>query len=439
MQNETPLDAVDSRVVFRAYALIVGAIGLVVTVRGEAFVGGPLNGQPWGINSITRMVGVAIVAAAVCAWAASRLADPGERRRVLGAFVIAHGVVLAMAWIQTSAVWGDALPRPVHLLFFALAMTTMGLTAGFIRHRGDLPPFATWLNSLREPPPTRPAPRSHYEASIREAAAQEERNRLARDLHDSIKQQIFAIQTSAATAEARLGGDADGTRVALAQVREAARDAMAEMDVMLDQMRAAPIENAGLVEAIRKQCEALELRTGATTRLAIGLLPPSQLLPPGTHQVLLRIAQEALSNVARHARASEVSVALERVSDALVLTIADNGSGLPSDAAVRGMGLRNIRDRTAEVGGTADIASPNAGGTTVSVSVPLAVADLRTYRHRACWAIAALVILAGIVTAEMQSGRGSELYLILLVPVLIDAARYIVAWRRARRLMAGLA
>jgi hypothetical protein len=169
VQNEIPLDAVDSRVVFLAYALIAGAIGLAVTIRGEVFVGGPLNGQPWGINAITRMVGVAIVAAAACAWAASRLADPREGRRVLGAFVIAHGVVLAMAWIQ---VWGDGLPRPVHLLFLALAMTTMGLTAGFIRHRGDVPPFATWLNFLREPPPTRaarrwmPSGRSHERPAI---------------------------------------------------------------------------------------------------------------------------------------------------------------------------------------------------------------------------------------------------------------------------------
>ncbi len=114
---------------------------------------------------------------------------------------------------------------------------------------------------------------SQYEQQIRLAAGQEERNRLARDLHDSIKQQIFAIHTAAATAQARLGDDPDGTKEALDQVRGSAREAMTEMEAMLDQLRAVPLENAGLVEALKKQCEALGFRTGAKVDFQLGVLP----------------------------------------------------------------------------------------------------------------------------------------------------------------------
>lgn len=117
--------------------------------------------------------------------------------------------------------------------------------------------------SIVEPAPqasTTDPVRSRDEQRIRDAAAQEERNRLARDLHDAIKQQIFAIQTSAATAETRFDADPAGAREAVAHVRQSAREAMAEMEAMLDHLRVVPLENAGLVEAIRKQAEARAAR-----------------------------------------------------------------------------------------------------------------------------------------------------------------------------------
>jgi signal transduction histidine kinase len=81
--------------------------------------------------------------------------------------------------------------------------------------------------------------RLQYEEQIREAARQEERVRLARDLHDAVKQQLFAIQAAAATVEARFDTDAAGARQALEQVRSSSREALTEMEVMLDQLQAA--------------------------------------------------------------------------------------------------------------------------------------------------------------------------------------------------------
>ena len=140
--------------------------------------------------------------------------------------------------------------------------------------------------------------RSRYEQEIRRAAAQEERNRLARDLHDSVKQQLFVIQTAAATAQERFHNDPTGAHDAIDAVRRAAREALGEMEAMLEGLNANPLENTGLVEALKKQCEALGYRTGAQVSCECGPLPASETLPPGTHQAIFRTAQEALANVA---------------------------------------------------------------------------------------------------------------------------------------------
>src|SRR5690606_2735676 len=87
--------------------------------------------------------------------------------------------------------------------------------------------------------------RSRYDAQIREAARVEERSRLARDLHDAVKQQLFVIQTGAATSEVRFDSDPAGAREALAQIRTAAREATTEMEALIDELQATPLENVG--------------------------------------------------------------------------------------------------------------------------------------------------------------------------------------------------
>ena len=160
-----------------------------------------------------------------------------------------------------------------------------------------------------------------------------------------------------------MGSDPEGARAAIGQVRDSARESMAEMDALLDQLRVTVVENAGLVEALKKQSAALEFRTGAHVVVTIGALPPSGRLRPGVHQALLRTAQEALSNVARHARASSVSVDLSERNNRLVLQITDDGVGYATDQARQGMGLDNIHTRAREFDGIAEITSRPGGGT----------------------------------------------------------------------------
>lgn len=206
-----------------------------------------------------------------------------------------------------------------------------------------------------------------------EAAAQAERNRLARELHDSIKQQIFSIHMSAAAAQARAETDPDGAKAALADVRRSAQEAMVEMNALLQQLAPAPLEKVGLVQALRDQCEALGYRTGATVKVEIGTLPGDDRLPPGTQESLFRIAQEALSNIARHARAEQVGLSLGQDGEdaPLALRIQDNGQGFESEAADGGMGLTNIRQRVTALNGQFSVESRPGAGTTLQIRIPL--------------------------------------------------------------------
>lgn len=226
-----------------------------------------------------------------------------------------------------------------------------------------------------------PSLMENWKQQIQEAAAQQERNRLARELHDSVKQQLFSINVNAATAQARWENDETGAKTALNAVRASAREAMAEMEAMLHNLRPAPLETIGLIEALRQQSEALQYRTGANVTAEIGELPTNQEMSPGTQDVIFRIAQETFANVARHARATNVRIRLHRQTggdeDALWLKIEDDGSGFDIANADGGMGLANIRSRVAEIGGSLQLDSHEGEGTSLTVRVPLVTNESR--------------------------------------------------------------
>lgn len=222
--------------------------------------------------------------------------------------------------------------------------------------------------------------------STGQAAAQAERNRLARDLHDSIKQQLYAINVSAAAALARWEADLAGARAAVEDVRRAAQAALAEMAALLQQLRPAPLAAAGLLDALREQCEALAHRAGADVTVDLGQPEDAAAytaavdagrLAPGAEEAIFRIAQEALNNIARHARANRVTLRLRVEGEALRLEIADDGQGfaggeIPTEGhALAGYGLAGMRDRAAAIDAKLDITSESGRGTRVFLSVPL--------------------------------------------------------------------
>ena len=204
-----------------------------------------------------------------------------------------------------------------------------------------------------------------------EAAAQEERNRIARDLHDSIKQQIFSISMSAAAAKAHMGGDEVSARDAVEDIQRSTKEAQIEMSALLQQLRSSPLENTNLREALQTQAQALGYRTGAQVQVEIDELPSSDRLLPGAQETIFRMVQEAFANIARHARANTIWLKITQHDDALHVEIRDDGQGFDFETVRKGMGLKNLYDRAASLQGHLTIQSSPGQGTTIQADIPL--------------------------------------------------------------------
>jgi signal transduction histidine kinase len=388
MMTRTFPDALDTRTIFRGYAVVAWVAGASLWLLNPIRFALGLSLLPGASALPLRVAGAAVAAAGCFAFALVGVDDPAARRRGLAWLAWGHVVVLAATIFEVLTAAGG--PGLAWQIAFAALSSAVWILWHFWWYAGGLPPGGLPSHEPLFGAPGEPSTeqlRSTYEEQIRTAAAQEERNRLARDLHDSIKQQIFAIQTAAATAQARFDSDRTGAGAAIQQVRSSARDAMTEMEVMLDQLRAAPLENTGLVEALKKQCETLGFRTGADVQFTVGALPPNESLPPGSQQAVFRMAQEALANVARHARAKHVTVNLDSTPYSLVLRVEDDGVGFDAESPTSGMGVSGMRARAAGLGGFLNLRSqPGGGGTLVRISVPRLTdekADPRFYRRRA--------------------------------------------------------
>ena len=198
-----------------------------------------------------------------------------------------------------------------------------------------------------------------------ERAAQQERARLARDLHDSVTQALFAATLKA---EALTLGDdslSDGAAQVAEEVRRLNRGALAQMRTLLLELRGDPLEEVPIGQLLRHLVEAAQGRASVD----VGLTVRGDALPtPALHVAVYRITQEALNNVTRHAGASKAWVDLDMGPDMVHLVVGDDGCGFePSDFDLTHMGLRSMRERAAEAGAQLDIVTEPGGGTVVEV------------------------------------------------------------------------
>jgi len=203
----------------------------------------------------------------------------------------------------------------------------------------------------------------------RSAAVNAERQRLARDLHDSATQSIYSLTllSSGWESMARQGtleDPADSFR----QLGEVGYQALREMRLLIHQLRSDVLEEVGLLEALQQRLDSVERRTNIEPVLiAEGNLDD---LPPEIEDQLFNIAQEALNNSLRHAQATEVIVEINEHQGQVELTISDNGKGYDTERPVTGMGLENMTERARSIGAEIKIASETGQGTTVSIIAP---------------------------------------------------------------------
>ncbi len=183
------------------------------------------------------------------------------------------------------------------------------------------------------------------------AAQEEERRRLAAELHDEIGQSLTAL----ALQLNRLADQSPGTaRAQAASARDAALQLVDDVRALARQLRPEALDELGLVAALTNLTERLSARTGLVIDRSLQRdLPP---LAADAELVLYRVAQESLTNVIRHADATRAEVTLEKVHDDVVLAISDDGRGIDGEPASQG-GLRFMRERAVSVGGDLQIAA----------------------------------------------------------------------------------
>ena len=201
-----------------------------------------------------------------------------------------------------------------------------------------------------------------------ELAAVEERQRLARELHDSVSQALYGIALGAHTARTLL--DRDPTQVAepLDYVLSLAEAGLAEMRALIFELRPESLEIEGLVSALTKQGAALHARHDITVQTDLSAEPA---LPLKVKQELYRIAQEAMHNTVKHAHASKVDLRLCQTSEAVILEVRDNGRGFDATASFPGhLGLHSMQERVKGLGGVLQIESAPGQGTCVRAQVP---------------------------------------------------------------------
>jgi two-component system sensor histidine kinase UhpB len=198
------------------------------------------------------------------------------------------------------------------------------------------------------------------------AAQEEERKRIARDLHDEVNQALTALLLRI---EALVQEAPPALHAELAETKRIANQAMGELLDLARQLRPTALDDHGLVAALRTHVREQDRRGPASVHFWAD--PTLGNLPADVQVVVYRVAQEALVNAARHSGATRIEVALENHGPIVSLLVSDNGSGFAFAAEEKGLGLSGMRERALLVGGSLEIDSRPGKGTTVKLEVPM--------------------------------------------------------------------
>ncbi|MFI5679795.1 sensor histidine kinase [Streptomyces cellulosae] len=202
----------------------------------------------------------------------------------------------------------------------------------------------------------------------REQAAREERRRLARELHDSLCPTLYGIALNACTARELLGPEGTGARRPIASVLRLADAGLDEVRSILCRLSPESLETEGLVVALTRYLDQMRVRHGLVTEARLSAEPNAA---PEVKHALYRIAQEALHNVVKHAAARHALLRLCSTPETVTLVVTDDGVGFDSGRSFPGhLGLRSMRERAREAGGTLAVDSRPGHGTRIRATVP---------------------------------------------------------------------
>ncbi|MDJ1136005.1 sensor histidine kinase [Streptomyces iconiensis] len=292
--------------------------------------------------------------------------------------------------------------RPLHatgaVVLFALVPLTVNTfrTGAFVRSVADQGPtalviivlsaiFGTWVHRIIDQSRERAdlieelaSTRAELAEVSREAGVAAERERLAGEIHDAIAQGLSSIvmlvQATGSTLDQMTGLPAghgktvDQARHQLDLVARTARESLAEAGALVEALRPTALDTGSLPEALRRLTDRAAEGGWLTTSFSLHGEPDA--LPVAVEVVILRVAQEALTNVRKHARASSAQVTLSYAEQTVTVSVRDDGKGIEPDEEPHGYGLVGMSRRVEQVGGKRHLDSTPGQGTMVSVEVP---------------------------------------------------------------------
>jgi signal transduction histidine kinase len=213
-------------------------------------------------------------------------------------------------------------------------------------------------------------------AAERQAGILQERQRLAHEIHDTLAQGFTSIVMQLEAADLALPAEEEAARLRLQQARETARLSLAESRRLVQALRPEPFEGASLPEALQRVVE--RWRRENEVEILFSITGDPCPLHPEVEVSLLRLMQEGLANIQRHARARRVTVTLSYMEDQIALDVQDDGVGfdpesvpLLANQSREGFGLQAMRERLAQLGGQLVIESAPGQGTTLAIQIPL--------------------------------------------------------------------
>lgn len=287
-----------------------------------------------------------------------------RRRGVIGSAVIAAAVLIGTV-IGGGFTVGAILAGLATTGFSFVFATALGLWITSIAEYGD--ERARLVDELT-------AAQAEVRALSHERGAAEERERLARDIHDTLAQSLAGLVIFAERAgKQSREGAADAAAETMATVEQVARDALAEARALVARTAAVPDE-AAFGASIERLAERFRAQVGAAIDVAVD--EEAEALDRDRQVVLLRCVQETLSNVARHAHADNVAVAVHTDHGVATLEVIDDGRGFDPAGVRTGFGIDGMGDRVALAGGTLEVESAPGSGTTVRVRLPLEAAEM---------------------------------------------------------------
>ena len=289
---------------------------------------------------------------------------PVPARRAVSAIAVVSAIVVATESVRRGSL------DPLQLVFYGAVTLALGL-------------FVAMMNAISEQSEERKrligeleAARQELAESERRAGALDERQRLAREIHDTLAQGFASIVTLCEAARAEFPNRRDVVMRRLDEVGRTARESLAEARRVVWALRPEALENGTLPGALAELADGFRAETGVAVESVISGEPRN--LGPEVDETMLRVAQEALANVRKHARATRVALTLTYLDDAVLLDVRDDGVGFEPESGARrrngwqqgGFGLTGMRERVEQRGGTLTVESATGAGAAIVATLP---------------------------------------------------------------------